>query len=53
MKDVFGFTPLDILKKSKIEWKTLKSQWAPSEVNYSLCEEFINNAIDKSKKNNS
>jgi len=53
VKDVFGFTPLDLLKKSKIEWKTLKSQWVPSEVDYSLCEEFINNAIDKTKKNNS
>jgi len=53
VKDVFGFTPLDLLRKSKTEWKILNSQYIPSESEYNLCEELLNNAIDKTKKNNS
>jgi len=44
-------TPLDLLRKAKIEWKSLNG--APNDTDFNTCEEYLNNAIEKSKKNNS
>ncbi|ORX78706.1 ArfGap-domain-containing protein [Anaeromyces robustus] len=51
LKDKYGFTSLDILKKAKLSWKHVHCQYNPSDSYYNLCEEYINNAIEKSKKN--
>jgi hypothetical protein len=52
IKDKYGLTPLDILKRAKIAWKSLNCQYIPSDNDYSLCEEYLNNAIEKAKNNN-
>jgi len=51
VKDKFGLTPLDLLKRARIEWKYYQNQYNPNESDYSLCEEYLMNAVEKSINN--